>query len=120
MPPSQDPQLFKVVIHQQVTLHLVTCRLLDHALPGCAEAGAPPGVLAQGLVSRAGRAGGRTGGLEVTAAEADAAAVTEKAGAVPFTTADKRAGAGRCVRQLDVHNVIIQLMNSSNKMLIFE
>lgn len=35
-------------------------------------------------MSRAGRAGGRTVGLAV------AAAGTEKAGAVPFTTADKR------------------------------
>lgn len=60
---------------------------LKSCLPGCAGAGAPAGVLAQGLVSRAGRAGGRTefwtGGLAVAAA-------TEKAGAVPFTTADKR------------------------------
>lgn len=51
-------------------------------LPVCSEAGAPAEVLAQGLVSRAGRAGGRTVGL--------AAAGTGKAGAVPFTTADKR------------------------------
>lgn len=55
----------------------------DQLLPGCAEAGIPAGVLAQGLVSRAGRAGGRTGGLAV------AAAATEKAGAVPFTTSDR-------------------------------
>lgn len=52
----------------------------DQLLPGCAEAGATAGVLAQGLVSRAGRAGGRTGGLTAVAA-------TEKAGAVPFTGA---------------------------------
>lgn len=42
-------------------------------------AGAPPAFLAQGLVSRAGRAGGRTGGL---------AAATEKAGIEPFTKAN--------------------------------
>ncbi len=68
---------------------------LKTCLPGCAEAGAPAGVLAQGLVSRAGRAGGITGGLEV------AGTGTEKAGAVPFTTADKReelVQASLCVR----------------------
>lgn len=54
----------------------------DQSAPGCAEAGAPAGFLAQGLVSRAGRAGGRTGGLA-----AGAAAATEKAGLVPFTGA---------------------------------
>lgn len=47
-------------------------------LPGWAEAGAPAGALAQGLVSRAGRAGGL------------AAATTEKAGDVPFTTAEQK------------------------------
>lgn len=65
---------------------------LQCCLPVCSEAGAPAEVLAQGLVSRAGRAGGRTGGL--------AAAGTGKAGAVPFTTADKRqklVQAGLCV-----------------------
>lgn len=65
-----------------ITSSFVTLASLQCCLPGLAEAGAPAGVLAQGLVSRAGRAGGRTGGL--------AAAGTEKAGAVPFTTADKR------------------------------
>ena len=70
-----------------MTCKLVTVASLKCSLPGCAEAGAPAGVLAQGLVSRAGRAGGSTGGLAVAAA---AAAGTEKAGAVPFTTADKR------------------------------
>lgn len=65
----------------------VTCKHLDLAslmccLPGCAEGGTPAGVLVQGLVSRAGRAGGRTGGL--------AAAAAEKAGDAPFTTADRR------------------------------
>lgn len=54
-------------------------------LPGCAEAATPAGVLAQGLVSLAGRAGGRAGGL---AAAAAAGTGTEKT--VPFTTADKR------------------------------
>ena len=57
---------------------------LQGCLPGCAEAeaGAPAWILPQGLVSRAGRAGGITGGL--------AGAGTERAGAVPFTTADAR------------------------------
>lgn len=67
-----------------VTANFFNLASLKCCLPGCAEAGAPAGVLAQGLVSRAGRAGGRTVGLAV------AAAGTEKAGAVPFTTADKR------------------------------
>lgn len=51
-------------------------------LPVCAEAVAPAGLLAHGLVSRAGRAGGRTEGLAVVAAG--------KAGVVPFTKANKR------------------------------
>lgn len=70
---------------------LIDIQLSSVSLPGCAEAeaGAPAGVLAQGLVSRAGRAGARAGGLAAAATTA-AAAATEKAGAVPFTTADKR------------------------------
>ena len=52
------------------------------SLPGWAEAGAPAGILDQGLVSRAGSGGGRAGGL--------ATAATGKAGAVPLTTAEKR------------------------------
>lgn len=49
-------------------------------------------------MSRAGSAGGKTGGL--------AAAGTEKAGAVPFTTADKRQKAGVSGgAELDVQNI---------------
>lgn len=49
-------------------------------------------------MSRAGSAGGKTGGL--------AAAGTEKAGAVPFTTADKRKKAGVSGgAELDVQNI---------------
>lgn len=101
-----------------------TCRTsLKCCLPGCAEAGAPTGVLAQGLVSRAGRAGGRTGGLAVAAAAA-AATATEKAGAVPFTTANKRqklVQASSCVGRrgpiflLDMHNITVQLISSLYK-----
>lgn len=50
------------------------------AAPVGAGATVPAGVLDQGLVSRAGRAGGSTGGLAVTAA-------TGKTVAVPFTGA---------------------------------
>ena len=65
----------------------VKMSLLDVAIklrcsPGCAEVGATTGDLAQGLVSRAGSAGGRTGGV--------AGGGREKAGAVPFTAAGKK------------------------------
>lgn len=56
-------------------------------------------------MSRAGSAGGKTGGL--------AAAGTEKAGAVPFTTADKRQKASVSGgAELDVQNITVQLINS--------
>lgn len=55
---------------------------LQRRSPGCAEVGATTGVLTQGLVSRAGSGGGRTGGAAV--------AGTEKVGAVPFTAASER------------------------------
>lgn len=59
-------------------------------------------------MSRAGSAGGKTGGL--------AAAGTEKAGAVPFTTADKRQKAGVSGGAerplLDMQNITMQLINS--------
>lgn len=57
-------------------------------------------------MSRAGSAGGKTGGLA-------AAAGTEKAGAVPFTTADKRQKASVSVVRrdplLDMQNITMQL-----------
>lgn len=49
-------------------------------------------MLAQGLVSRAGSAGGRTGGLAVGGAE--------KAVAVPFTAAGKKQRGGSSMLQM--------------------
>lgn len=61
----------------------------EHPLPGCTEGGgwtgAPAGFLAQGLVSRTGRAGGRAGGL------AAAAAGTGNTGVEPFTVRNSSA-----------------------------
>lgn len=57
-------------------------------------------------MSRAGSAGGKTGGLA-------AAAGTENAGAVPFTTADKRQKASVSGGvELDMQNITMQLINA--------
>lgn len=66
----------------------------------------PAGVLDQGLVSRAGRAGGSTGGLAVTAA-------TGKTVAVPFTTADRETEASPSKLMLDAttHLLLLDMHN---------
>lgn len=76
---SEGVRLWEEIAGEDVGGTTITGVGADQSPPVCAEAVAPAGLLAHGLVSRAGRAGGRTEGLAVVAAG--------KAGVVPFTGA---------------------------------